>query len=86
MWCLFPSFFRPSFSSSPFLFLALPSAIFFLALSLKFKWQKISRTMNGARTPRQVASRVQMYFEKLKKFGAEGLLVCVRLYICGLRF
>ena len=25
--------------------------------------------MNGRRTPRQVASRVQKYFEKLKRFG-----------------
>lgn len=25
--------------------------------------------MGGKRTPRQVASRVQKYFEKLKKFG-----------------
>ncbi|KAH9474544.1 ZZ-type zinc finger-containing protein 3 [Psilocybe cubensis] len=35
----------------------------------KFRWQKISRAMGGRRTPRQVASRVQKYFEKLKKFG-----------------
>jgi hypothetical protein len=34
-------------------------------------WQKISRAMNGRRTPRQVASRVQKYFEKLKKYGIE---------------
>lgn len=34
-----------------------------------FRWQKISRAMNGKRTPRQVASRVQKYFEKLKRFG-----------------
>lgn len=32
-------------------------------------WQKISQAMNGKRTPRQVASRVQKYFEKLKRFG-----------------
>ncbi|TFK32401.1 hypothetical protein BDQ12DRAFT_739395 [Crucibulum laeve] len=38
----------------------------------KFRWQKISRAMDGKRTPRQVASRVQKYFEKLKKFGIEG--------------
>ena len=38
----------------------------------RFRWQKISRAMNGTRTPRQVASRVQKYFEKLKKFGVEG--------------
>ncbi|KAF5339100.1 hypothetical protein D9611_011154 [Ephemerocybe angulata] len=35
----------------------------------KFRWQKISRAMGGRRTPRQVASRVQKYFEKLKRFG-----------------
>ncbi|KAJ3507592.1 hypothetical protein NLJ89_g6216 [Agrocybe chaxingu] len=35
----------------------------------KFRWQKISHAMDGRRTPRQVASRVQKYFEKLKKFG-----------------
>jgi hypothetical protein len=28
--------------------------------------------MNGRRTPRQVASRVQKYFEKLKRFGLEA--------------
>ena len=66
----------------------LPSAIFFsLAPSLRFKWQKISRIMNGTRTPRQVASRVQKCFEKLKKFGVEGyILVCLRLYIHSMRF
>jgi hypothetical protein len=32
-------------------------------------WLKISRAMNGRRTPKQVASRVQKYFEKLKQFG-----------------
>ncbi|TFK28236.1 hypothetical protein FA15DRAFT_701136 [Coprinopsis marcescibilis] len=37
----------------------------------KFRWQKISRAMGGRRTPRQVASRVQKYFEKLKRFGAD---------------
>ncbi|KAF5373436.1 hypothetical protein D9615_009495 [Tricholomella constricta] len=37
----------------------------------KNRWQKISRAMNGRRTPRQVASRVQKYFEKLKRFGVE---------------
>ncbi|KAJ3716375.1 hypothetical protein C8R42DRAFT_678251 [Lentinula raphanica] len=37
----------------------------------KNRWKKISRAMNGRRTPRQVASRVQKYFEKLKKFGIE---------------
>jgi hypothetical protein len=35
------------------------------------RWQKISRAMDGKRTPRQVASRVQKYFEKLKRFGIE---------------
>lgn len=35
----------------------------------KNRWQKISRAMEGRRTPRQVASRVQKYFEKLKRFG-----------------
>jgi len=35
----------------------------------KNRWKKISRAMNGRRTPRQVASRVQKYFEKLKRFG-----------------
>ncbi|KAF7762090.1 hypothetical protein Agabi119p4_8683 [Agaricus bisporus var. burnettii] len=38
----------------------------------KYRWQKISRAMNGRRTPRQVASRVQKYFEKLKKYGIQG--------------
>ncbi|KAF8341185.1 hypothetical protein F5887DRAFT_977118 [Amanita rubescens] len=37
----------------------------------KNRWQKISRAMNGRRTPRQVASRVQKYFEKLKKYGID---------------
>jgi len=35
----------------------------------KNRWQKISLAMKGRRTPRQVASRVQKYFEKLKRFG-----------------
>lgn len=35
----------------------------------KFRWQQISQAMGGRRTPRQVASRVQKYFEKLKKFS-----------------
>ncbi|KAH9083810.1 hypothetical protein EDB83DRAFT_2179160, partial [Lactarius deliciosus] len=34
----------------------------------KNRWSKISRAMGGRRTPRQVASRVQRYFEKLKPF------------------
>ncbi|KAF7965348.1 hypothetical protein HWV62_44283 [Athelia sp. TMB] len=33
------------------------------------RWQKISIAMSGRRTPRQVASRVQKYFEKLKRYG-----------------
>lgn len=33
------------------------------------RWAKISQAMSGRRTPRQVASRVQKYFEKLKRFG-----------------
>jgi hypothetical protein len=33
------------------------------------RWSKISKAMGGRRTPRQVASRVQKYFEKLKLFG-----------------
>ncbi|TFK68165.1 hypothetical protein BDN72DRAFT_871067 [Pluteus cervinus] len=37
----------------------------------KNRWLKISRAMNGRRTPRQVASRVQKYFEKLKRFGID---------------
>ncbi|KAH9007375.1 hypothetical protein EDB83DRAFT_2461945 [Lactarius deliciosus] len=35
----------------------------------KNRWSKISKAMGGRRTPRQVASRVQKYFEKLKHFG-----------------
>ncbi|KAF8324007.1 hypothetical protein DL93DRAFT_2128205 [Clavulina sp. PMI_390] len=35
----------------------------------KHRWVKISEAMGGIRTPRQVASRVQKYNEKLKKFG-----------------
>jgi len=38
-------------------------------LPFPIRWQKISKAMGGHRTPRQVASRVQKYFEKLKKFG-----------------
>ncbi|KIJ40405.1 hypothetical protein M422DRAFT_256637 [Sphaerobolus stellatus SS14] len=37
----------------------------------KNRWAKISKAMAGKRTPRQVASRVQKYFEKLRKFGVE---------------
>lgn len=35
----------------------------------KNRWSKISKAMGGRRTPRQVATRVQKYFEKLKLFG-----------------
>ncbi|KAF9484293.1 hypothetical protein BDN70DRAFT_872790 [Pholiota conissans] len=35
----------------------------------RFRWQKISQAMGGRRTPRQVASRVQKYFEKLRRVG-----------------
>ncbi|KAI6124104.1 hypothetical protein EV401DRAFT_2055979 [Pisolithus croceorrhizus] len=35
------------------------------------RWAKISQAMGGRRTPRQVASRVQKYFEKLKRFGLD---------------
>ncbi|TFY75533.1 hypothetical protein EWM64_g8478, partial [Hericium alpestre] len=37
----------------------------------KNRWAKISKAMGGRRTPRQVASRVQKYFEKLRRFGVE---------------
>jgi hypothetical protein len=37
--------------------------------SSRYRWAKISQAMSGRRTPRQVASRVQKYFEKLKRFG-----------------
>ncbi|KAI0942859.1 hypothetical protein AcV7_002155 [Taiwanofungus camphoratus] len=37
----------------------------------KNRWAKISKAMNGRRTARQVASRVQKYFEKLKRFGVD---------------
>lgn len=40
-------------------------------LMLTIRWAKISKAMAGKRTPRQVASRVQKYFEKLKKFGVD---------------
>jgi hypothetical protein len=40
-----------------------------LSLTLLQRWSKISKAMGGRRTPRQVASRVQKYFEKLKLFG-----------------
>ena len=33
------------------------------------RWVKISEAMGGTRTPRQVASRVQKYYEKMKKLG-----------------
>ncbi|KAK7052975.1 hypothetical protein VNI00_004296 [Paramarasmius palmivorus] len=35
----------------------------------KNRWKKISDAMDGRRNPRQVASRVQKYFEKLKRHG-----------------
>ncbi|KAI5989863.1 hypothetical protein EDC04DRAFT_2815767 [Pisolithus marmoratus] len=35
------------------------------------RWAKISQAMGGRRTPRQVAGRVQKYFEKLKRFGID---------------
>ncbi|KAH7905067.1 hypothetical protein BJ138DRAFT_1183816 [Hygrophoropsis aurantiaca] len=35
-------------------------------------WSKISLAMHGRRTPRQVASRVQKYREKLSRAGIEG--------------
>ncbi|KAH8980675.1 hypothetical protein EDB92DRAFT_1805646, partial [Lactarius akahatsu] len=35
----------------------------------KHRWSKISKAMGSCRTPRQVASLIQKYFEKLKLFG-----------------
>lgn len=46
----------------------LPNSEFTQVLS---RWSKISKAMGGRRTPRQVASRVQKYFAKLKKFGID---------------
>lgn len=46
-------------------------AIHFKPKNAHRRWAKISKAMSGKRTPRQVASRVQKYFEKLKKFGVE---------------
>ena len=40
-------------------------------LNKSLRWSKISKAMGGRRTPRQVASRVQKYFEKLKLFGVK---------------
>ncbi|KDQ09534.1 hypothetical protein BOTBODRAFT_36940 [Botryobasidium botryosum FD-172 SS1] len=37
----------------------------------RHRWVKISKAMGGTRTARQVASRVQKYNEKMKKFGLE---------------
>ncbi|CAE6387569.1 unnamed protein product [Rhizoctonia solani] len=37
--------------------------------TVKFRWVRISEAMGGTRTPRQVASRVQKYYEKMKKLG-----------------
>ncbi|KAL5520764.1 SLX1 [Sanghuangporus sanghuang] len=39
----------------------------------KNRWANISRAMGGARTPRQVASRVQKYFAKMKKWGIDSV-------------
>lgn len=36
-----------------------------------YRWSNISKDMNGRRTPRQVASRVQKYFAKMKKWGID---------------
>jgi hypothetical protein len=41
-----------------------------LLFSPSHRWLKISKAMGGTRTPRQVASRVQKYNLKLKKWGA----------------
>ncbi|KAF8916295.1 hypothetical protein CPB85DRAFT_1432315 [Mucidula mucida] len=38
---------------------------------VKNRWKMISVAMDGRRTARQVASRVQKYFAKLKRFGLE---------------
>lgn len=40
-------------------------------LTVLDSWARISHAMGGTRTPRQVASRVQKYFEKLKRYGIE---------------
>ncbi|KAI5121916.1 hypothetical protein M0805_000245 [Coniferiporia weirii] len=37
----------------------------------KNRWANISKEMGGRRTPRQVASRVQKYFAKMKKWGVD---------------
>ena len=37
----------------------------------KNRWSNISKAMGGTRTPRQVASRVQKYFLKMRKFGVD---------------
>lgn len=37
----------------------------------KNRWSSISKAMGGSRTPRQVASRVQKYFLKMRKFGVD---------------
>ncbi|KAI0791582.1 hypothetical protein BC629DRAFT_1510643 [Irpex lacteus] len=37
----------------------------------KNRWAQISKAMDGKRTPRQVASRVQKYYEKLKRYGLD---------------
>jgi hypothetical protein len=38
----------------------------------RHRWVKISNAMGGTRTARQVASRVQKYNEKMKRFGLEA--------------
>ena len=41
----------------------------FALIRVTCRWLKISQAMHGRRTARQVASRVQKFNEKLKKFG-----------------
>lgn len=47
----------------------LPRVVAHQLADINDRWAKISQAMGGRRTPRQVASRVQKYFEKLKRFG-----------------
>lgn len=47
---------------------AFSSALHMLAILCRLRWSKISQAMSGRRTARQVASRVQKYYEKLKRF------------------
>ena len=49
----------------------LPSTWLFIAEDYWNSWAKILQAMNGRRTARQVASRVQKYYEKLKRFGLD---------------